>query len=142
MLSRRAPWVPTSASWALWLTMAGQACLVEAQRLQRVVRVGPGLVASQRLVHHTGKTLASFAVAPNAGNQGVSFGLTAGLGASLSKGGVLGLTLNGATGWDMTIDTFDFSFDVPTANVPEPAALALVGLAPLGVCAASRRRRA
>jgi len=83
--------------------------------------------------------LASFSIAPNTTNQNVSFGLTPAQIALVSAGGPLSLTINGAPGWDLTVDAFGFSYDQPTTtpsngNVPEPAAFALIaaGLAGLG----------
>ncbi len=52
----------------------------------------------------------------------------------LTAGKVLKLTIDGGNNWD-------FSGDNLTLTVPEPATLALVGLALLGAGVVSRRRK-
>ena len=54
---------------------------------------------------------------------------------TLAGGGILTLNLTGGEGWSLNLDQFSF-------NVPEPTALALVGLALVGAGVASRRRKA
>lgn len=83
-----------------------------------------------------GNSLASFSIPQNTNNLGLSFGLSAPELVLLSGGGMLEMTLNGDTGWDLTADLFGFSY-----QVPEPNSIALAGLALLGL-ATKRRRRA
>ncbi len=89
-----------------------------------------------------GNALASFAIPGNTSNKDLSFGLSAAELASLSAGGTLGLQLDGASGWDFSLDTFGVSFEqnVTTPSVPEPGSLALVGLALAGIAAARRKK--
>jgi hypothetical protein len=55
--------------------------------------------------------------------------------AAFSAGGMFTLILDGNPGYDISIDSFGF-------QTPEPASLALAGLALLGAGAATRRRKA
>lgn len=55
--------------------------------------------------------------------------------AALNAGGTLALRFAGDAGWDLSIDSFGF-------DIPEPASLALAGLALIGAGVASRRRKA
>ncbi len=52
--------------------------------------------------------------------------------AAINAGGALTMTLNGAEGWDLSLDAAGF-------QVPEPTSLALVGLALISAGATSRR---
>jgi hypothetical protein len=65
----------------------------------------------------------------------LSFALSAGQINLLQGGSRLRVTMSGGTGHDLTIDTIGLS-------IPEPASLALAGLALLGAGIASRRRKA
>ena len=80
-------------------------------------------------------SLQAFAIPGNTINQNLAFGLTGAEQILLNGGGTLTMVVNGATGWDMTLDSFGF-------EIPEPASLALVGMALLGAGVASRRRKA
>ena len=65
----------------------------------------------------------------------LAFGVSAATQNLMNTGGTLQLVVNGATGWDMTLDSFG-------VTIPEPTSIALVGLALLGAGVASRRRQA
>lgn len=65
---------------------------------------------------------------------GLAVPLSAAEQALLNPGGTLTLRFTGDDGWDFAIDSFGF-------RTPEPASLALVGLALLGAGVASRRRK-
>ena len=86
-----------------------------------------------------GAPLAAFAVPGNTLNEIKSFTLNAAQFNAVSGGGVLSLKVNGATGWDLTVDQFGFKYDTP--QVSEPASVALAGLALAGAVVASRRRK-
>ncbi|MDP3333147.1 MAG: PEP-CTERM sorting domain-containing protein [Methylococcaceae bacterium] len=90
--------------------------------------------------------LASFSIPGNTANQNVSFGLTPAQIALVSAGGPLELKINGAAGWDLSVDAFGFSYDQPvtppTNNVPEPAAFALLAAGLAGFAAARKKKQA
>ena len=86
-----------------------------------------------------GKTIGSYSLPGNIENQIYSFDLGD---FDLSGGGKLTMTLAGADGWDMTLDSLGISYDTQVNNVPEPASLALVGISLLGMGAARRAKRA
>jgi PEP-CTERM motif len=74
-----------------------------------------------------------FAIPGNTINDTKYFALSALAQNTLAGGGQLMLVLDGATGWDMTVDSVGI-------QVPEPTSVALVGLALVAAGAASRRK--
>jgi len=80
-------------------------------------------------------TLLSSAIAANTLNLPINFPISSTL---ISTGGTLSMVLNGAPGWDLSMDNFAIHYSLP---VPEPATLALVSLGLLGFGVASRRRK-
>lgn len=82
-----------------------------------------------------GSSVGSYSIPGNTANLPLSFAVSAATQNLMNGGGTLQLVVNGATGWDMTMDSFGVS-------IPEPASIALVGLALLGAGVASRRRQA
>jgi hypothetical protein len=71
----------------------------------------------------------------NAANLDVYFPLNQTQTDALKLGGNLTMTVNGGEDWDLSLDSFGLS-------IPEPASLALAGLALIGAGVASRRRKA
>lgn len=86
-----------------------------------------------------GNSLLVDSIPSNTLNSPVGFNVSA---AALANGGTLVLKLNGAAGWDLSMDQFGISWTDPRVNpTPEPASLALFGLAALGAFATTRRRK-
>lgn len=87
--------------------------------------------------------LASFAIPANTVNQQLNFNLTTAQIALVSAGGVLDVQMTGADGWDARISTIGFNDTPPSPpSVPEPAALALMGLGLAGFAAARKKKQA
>jgi hypothetical protein len=76
-----------------------------------------------------------FVIPGNTFNLPLAYGVSAATQNLMNAGGTMTLAINGATGWDMSLDSFG-------VTIPEPTSLALVGLALLGAGVASRRRKA
>lgn len=65
----------------------------------------------------------------------------------ITSGGLLELAINGATGWDLSLDAIGISWTdpvvtppAPPAPIPEPTSMALMGLGALGLAAVRRRK--
>jgi hypothetical protein len=82
-----------------------------------------------------GAALTSSVIAPNTTNATVSFNAPI---AALSAGGVLELTISGAAGWDLGLDSLGLT-TVDAPAVPAPGIALLLGLGLAGI-AVSRRR--
>lgn len=66
----------------------------------------------------------NFAIPGNTSNQTVEFAIS---GPPVGPG-ALTLTIDGAAGWDLTLDSIGFSWTDPTSTIPEPASFAMIGL--------------
>lgn len=86
-----------------------------------------------------GNLLLADAIPANTSMETIGFGIDPSL---IAGGGELTLKINGAPGWDLALDTFGITYDERQQEVPEPATLALAGLALAGIGAARRRRKA
>ena len=88
-----------------------------------------------------GTPIFSSAIPGNTTNADVSFTLSDP--SLITSGGLLELVINGASGWDLSLDAFGVSWTdpvVPTNPIPEPASMALIGLGALGLAAVRRRK--
>lgn len=95
--------------------------------------LGTGVGANTVEGFFNGVSMGSFNLPP-AGNS-FQFNLTAAQILALATAGqTFGMVFNGAPAWDVTIDNI-------VLNTPEPASLALAGLALIGAGVASRRRK-
>lgn len=77
-----------------------------------------------------GASFGSFVIPGNSSGSSVSFGLAAGALAAFNGGGALELRVNGAPGWNLTLDSISLEFADPKAPTPVslPGSLALLGL--------------
>ena len=86
-----------------------------------------------------GTTLLTAAIPGSTFNEMIGFDIDPAL---ITAGGLLTMRLVGASGWDLGMDTFGISYEqAGPVSVPEPASLALVGLALAGAGFASSRRK-
>ena len=90
-----------------------------------------------------GTQIFSSAIPGNTTNADVSFTLADP--SLITSGGLLELVINGASGWDLSLDAFGVSWTDPVVPVtptpvPEPASMALIGLGALGLAAVRRRK--
>jgi PEP-CTERM motif len=105
-----------------------------ATNVQFILRVrGSDANPTQVVAEMGGATLGSFDIPGNAFGR-LPFAIDP---AVFNTGGELHLAINGAPGWDLTLDSVGASF-VP-AQVPEPGTLALLGLGVLGMRFSRRR---
>ncbi|SJM91276.1 exported hypothetical protein [Crenothrix polyspora] len=84
--------------------------------------------------------LAEFNI-PNDSNKSMLFALTADQLLAVNGGGTLALEINGASGWDLSLDAISFSTDNQAANVPEPALMGLVGISLTALSFANKKKR-
>lgn len=82
-----------------------------------------------------GSNWSKLAAIPSGVNFPVSFALNGAEAAAIAGGGTLTVELTGSPAWEITLDSFGL-------EIPEPASLALAGLALIGAGVASRRRKA
>ncbi len=82
-----------------------------------------------------GTSLGNFAIPGNTQNQILNFALDdLAKVATVNLGGPLTLTIDGAPGWDLSLNQLSLTFnEVPGGQVPEPGTISLLGLGLLGL---------
>ncbi|WP_394752459.1 hypothetical protein [Crenothrix sp.] len=83
--------------------------------------------------------LVKFGISANT-HKPMSFALSSEQLLAIKGGGTLALEVNGASGWDLSVDAISFPTDNQATNIPEPALMGLVGISLTALSFAHKKR--